>query len=63
MNVIKNLSTSFALLKKFKLPTGKKRRSHKTNGADAGKRTDDNLDNRIDKSADQFKLNSIIEFL
>ena len=49
--------------KKVKLPTGKKRRSHKTNGADAGKRTDDNLDNRIDKSADQFKLNSIIEFL
>ena len=41
--------------KKVKLPTGKDRRSHKTNGADAGKRTDDNLNDRIDKFADQLQ--------
>ena len=39
----------------MKLPTGKDRQSHKTNDADAGKRTDDNLDNRIDKFADQLQ--------
>ena len=41
--------------KKVKLPTGKDRRSHyTTNDALAGKITDDNLDDRIDKLADQL---------
>ena len=33
----------------------KDRLSHKTNDTDAGKRTDDNLDGRIDKFADQLQ--------
>ena len=36
--------------------------SYKTNNADAGKRTDDNLEDRIDKFETNFKLNSIVEF-
>ena len=41
--------------KKVKLSTGKDRRSHKTNDPDAGKRTDDNLNDRIDKFPNQFQ--------
>ena len=44
--------------KQVKLPTGKNRRSHKANDADAGKRTDDNLDDRINKFADQPQTES-----
>ena len=53
---IKNISTSFVIFeKKVELPTGKDRRSHyTTNDALAGKITDDNLDDRIDKLADQL---------
>ena len=51
-----NISTSFVIFrKKVKLPTGKDRRSHKTNDAEAGKRADDNLDDRIDKFPNQLQ--------
>ena len=44
------------LKKKVKLPTGKDRQiHHATNDAHAGKRTNDNLANRIDKFADQLQ--------
>ena len=37
-----------------KLPDGEGRCSHRTNDADAGKSTDNNLDNRIEKFANQL---------
>ena len=53
---IKNILTSFAIFKKkVKPPNGKDKQSYKTIDADAGKRTDDNFDDRIHKFADQLQ--------
>ena len=42
--------------KKVNLPTGESRRKHyTTQAADADKRTDDNLDDRLDKFSDQLQ--------
>ena len=48
--------------KKVKLPTGEDRRDERTNDADQAKRTDDNIEERIEKFYDQLENNYCIEF-
>ena len=43
--------------KKVKLPTGEDRRDERTNDADQAKRTDDNIEERIEKFHDQLENN------
>ena len=48
--------------KKVKLPTGEDRRDERTNDAHQAKRTDDNIEERIEKFHDQLEITIGIEF-